>query len=153
MEELDELDKKILRVLQENARITHKELAVRMNLSITPVFERVKKLERKGYIQRYAAVLDPEKLNHGLIVFIHVKLQLHAHQNIMNLMEGVKNLDEVMECYHITGESDYLLKILVEDMKAYEQFVVDKLTKIPGIGNLNSSIVMSTIKSKTSITF
>jgi len=153
MEELDPVDKKILQLLQHNARMTHKELAARLDLSITPVFERVKKLERKGYIKHYAAILDLEKLNHGLTVFIHVKLQVHSNTNIVQLVEEINHLDEVMECYHITGENDYLLKILIKDMKAYETFVVDKLTKIKGIANLNSSIVMSTIKSKTEIRF
>jgi len=153
MEDLDPVDKKILQLLQHNARMTHKELSARLDLSITPVFERVKKLERKGYIKHYAAILNPEKLNHGLTVFIHVKLQVHSNTNIVQLVEEINHLDEVMECYHITGENDYLLKILIKDMKAYEAFVVDKLTKIKGIANLNSSIVMSTIKSKTELTF
>lgn len=149
MEDLDELDKKILQLLQRNARITNKELAAKLGLTITPVFERVRKLERRGYIKNYVAILDHEKVNHGLIVFIHVRLQVHNHENIQHLVEEVNTLEEVMECYHVTGETDYLLKVMVKDMKTYEDFVVGKLTRIPGIANMNSALVMSTIKAKT----
>lgn len=149
MNDFDQIDRKILRALQRNARITHKELAAQLDLSITPVFERIKKLERKGIIKHYAAILDPEKVEHGLTVFLQIKLQVHDHKSIALLVDEVNRLDEIMECYHITGESDYLLKVLVKDMKAYEEFVVEKLTKIPGIANMTSCIVMSTTKQKT----
>jgi Lrp/AsnC family leucine-responsive transcriptional regulator len=153
MDDLDQLDRKILQALQKNARITHKQLAAQLDLSITPVFERVKKLERRGFIKHYAAILDPAKVEHGLTVFLQIKLQVHDYKSIALLVDEVNRLDEIMECYHITGESDYLLKVLVKDMKAYEEFVVDKLTKIPGIANMTSCIVMSTTKHKTEISF
>jgi DNA-binding Lrp family transcriptional regulator len=122
-----------------------------MGLTITPVFERVKKLERSGYIRKYTAILDHEKLEQGLTVFLQIKLQVHNHESIVNLLSAINKHDEVMECYHVTGETDYLLKILIKDMKAYEKFVVEKLSLIPGIANMNSIIVMSTIKHKTEI--
>lgn len=151
MEDLDELDRKILQLLEQNARITNKELARQLELSITPVFERVKKLERRGYIKKYVAVLDHEKLDKGMVVFLHVKMQAHNHESIARLMAEAQRLEEVMECYHVTGDNDFLMKVLMPDMKAYEEFVLNKLTKITGIGNINSSIVMSTVKQKTHI--
>ncbi len=153
MEELDDIDKNILRHLQSNARMTNKHLAQELGLSVTPVFERVRKLERKGYIKRYVAVLDHEKLNHGLVVFMHIKMQAHNHDSILRLMAAANELPEVMECYHVTGETDFLMKVLVPDMKAYEEFVLNKLTRVTGIGNINSSIVMSVVKQKTDLTF
>lgn len=151
MEGIDEVDKKILRHLQKNARMTNKDLANRLGLSITPVFERVRKLEKRGFIKRYVAVLDHEKLDRGMVVFLHIKMQAHNHESIAHLMEEANRLEEVMECYHVTGETDFLMKVLVPDMKAYEEFVLGKLTKISGIGNINSSIVMREVKHKTDI--
>lgn len=151
MEDIDDLDRKILQLLEQNARITNKELAKQLELSITPVFERVKKLERRGYIKKYVAVLDHEKLDKGMVVFLHIKMQAHNHESIVRLMTEAQKLDEVMECYHVTGDTDFLMKVLMPDMKAYEEFVLNKLTKITGIGNINSSIVMSTVKQKTHI--
>lgn len=151
MEDLDSLDRKILQLLEQNARITNKELARQLELSITPVFERVKKLERRGYIKKYVAVLDHEKLDKSMVVFLHIKMQAHNHETIARLMAETQKLDEVMECYHVTGDNDFLMKVLMPDMKAYEEFVLNKLTKISGIGNINSSIVMSTVKQKTHI--
>jgi Lrp/AsnC family leucine-responsive transcriptional regulator len=151
MEYLDDMDRKILHLLEQNARITNKELARQLELSITPVFERVKKLERRGYIKKYVAVLDHEKLDKGMVVFLHIKMQAHNHESISRLMAEAQKLDEIMECYHVTGDNDFLMKVLMPDMKAYEEFVLNKLTKITGIGNINSSLVMSTVKQKTHI--
>ncbi len=151
--ELDDADKKILRLLQENARLTNKDLAKKLGLSITPVFERVRKLERRGFIKKYVAVLDHEKVNRGMTVFLHIKMQSHNHESIERLMQEVQSLEEVMECYHVTGETDFLMKVLVPDMRTYEEFVLGKLTKISGIGNINSSIVMREVKHKTAVLF
>lgn len=151
--DLDDADKKILRQLQENARLTNKDLAKKLGLSITPVFERVRKLEKRGFIKKYVAVLDNEKVNRGMTVFLHIKMQSHNHESIERLMQEVQSLEEVMECYHVTGETDFLMKVLVPNMRAYEDFVLGKLTKISGIGNINSSIVMREVKHKTSILF
>jgi Lrp/AsnC family transcriptional regulator, leucine-responsive regulatory protein len=153
MDLLDDTDKKILRLLQQNARLTNKALATRLGLSITPVFERVRKLENRGFIKKYVAVLDHEKLNQGMVVFLHIKMQAHNHDSIANLMMEVQQLDEVMECYHVTGETDFLMKVLVPNMRSYEDFVLGKLTKISGIGNINSSIVMREVKHKTEVIF
>jgi Lrp/AsnC family transcriptional regulator, leucine-responsive regulatory protein len=153
MDLLDDTDKKILRLLQQNARLTNKALATRLGLSITPVFERVRKLENRGFIKKYVAVLDHEKLNQGMVVFLHIKMQAHNHDSIANLMMEVQQLDEVMECYHVTGETDFLMKVLVPNMRSYEDFVLGKLTKISGIGNINSSIVMREVKQKTEVIF
>jgi len=151
MKELDQTDLKILAFLQKDARMTNKELAARLDLSITPVFERIKKLERKGYIQKYTAVLDAEKVNRGLIVFLTIRMAQHRKDLIQKLEEMVKNLPEIMECYHLAGEDDYLLKVMVKDMQAYQQFVVNKLISIENVGHVNSHFVMSVVKSETEL--
>ena len=151
MDLLDSTDKKILRLLQQNARLTNKSLADKLGLSITPIFERVRKLEKRGFIKKYVAVLDHEKLNRSMIVFLHIKMQAHHNESIAHLMREIQTMDEVMECYHVTGETDFLMKVLVPDMRAYEDFILGKLTKITGIGNINSSIVMREVKHKTEV--
>lgn len=149
MEELDATDIKILHLLQADARLTNKQLASHLDLSITPVFERVKKLERRGYIKRYAALLDAPRVGKGLIVFLTVRLLQHRSEMIERIRQEVMRLPEVMECYHIAGEEDYLLKVMVRDIAAYERFLLDKLTKIENIGHVKSSLVMSVIKHQT----
>lgn len=153
MEDLDAIDLKILRMLQADARMTHKQLAAALDLTITPVFERVKKLERRGFIRGYVALLEPQKVGKGLIVFLTVRLSQHKSEVLQGLREEVIRLPEVMECYHIAGEEDYLLKVMVRDIAAYEQFLTNKLTKIAHISHVKSNFVMSVIKQTTAFEF
>ncbi|MFC5044743.1 Lrp/AsnC family transcriptional regulator [Aquimarina hainanensis] len=146
LERLDHVDIKILKLLQENSNITTKELAQKVQLSPTPVFERVKRLENHGYIKKYVAVLSPEKLNSGLTVFCNITLKQHTKEIGNNFIKDIKSLAEVIECYNISGDYDFLLKVLVKDMKHYQNFVLNKLGLIENIGSAHSTFVMEKVK-------
>lgn len=143
---IDATDLQILRELQRNARLTTKELAERVNLSTTPVFERVKRLERDGIIDRYVAVLNAEKLNQGFVVFCQVKMNRLGRDIAADFNRMVKDIPEVTECYNISGQYDYLLKIHAPNMKYYQEFVLNVLGTIPHLGSLESTFVMDEIK-------
>ncbi|MBQ9671646.1 MAG: Lrp/AsnC family transcriptional regulator [Prevotella sp.] len=145
-ETLDETDLQILRTLQKNAKLTTKELADAVHLTPTPVFERQKRLERKGYIKKYMAVLDAEKLGQGLTVFCKVKLTQINHQIADAFVHRVMRIPEVTECYNTSGAYDYLLKVRARDMKQYQEFVLNKLGEIESLGSLESTFVMSEVK-------
>lgn len=142
----DATDIAILRELQANARLTTKELAARVHLSTTPVFERVKRLERDGIIDRYVAVLNAEKLNRGFVVFCSVKMSQLSRDIANDFTRTIAAIPEVTECYNISGQSDYLLKIHAPDMKYYQQFVLNVLGTIPHLGSLESMFVMDELK-------
>ena len=143
---LDAVDLQILRALQENARLTTKELAAQVHLSTTPVFERMKRLEREGFILKYAAVLDAGKLGRGFTVFCSVKLKQMTRSVARNFISVIKDIPQVAECYNISGEYDYLLKIQATDMKYYNEFIINVLGNIDSIGSVLSSFVMDEIK-------
>jgi Lrp/AsnC family leucine-responsive transcriptional regulator len=143
---LDAIDLRILRALQENARLTTKELAARVNLSTTPVFERLKRLEKDGWIKKYVAVLDAEKLGRGFTVFCSVKLKQMSRQVARDFVSVIRDIPQVAECYNISGEYDYLLKIQSPDMKYYNEFIINVLGNIDAIGSVLSSFVMNEIK-------
>ena len=143
---LDAIDLRILRALQENARLTTKELAARVNLSTTPVFERLKRLEKDGWIKKYVAVLDAEKLGRGFMVFCSVKLKQMSRQVARDFVSIIRDIPQVAECYNISGEYDYLLKIQSPDMKYYNEFIINVLGNIDAIGSVLSSFVMNEIK-------
>lgn len=146
MDTLDKVDLQLLRTLQDNARLTTKELASRVNLSSTPVFERLKRLEQKGYIKKYIAVLDAEKLNQGFIVFCNIKMSRLNFEIANNFAQVIKEIPEVTECYNISGGFDYLLKIHAPNMKYYQNFVLNILGKIENLATLESTFVMDEIK-------
>ena len=141
MEILDKTDLQILRVLQNNSRLTAK-----VNLSPTPVFERVKRLEANGYIKKYVAVLDPAKLNRGFVVFCSVKLRRLNRDIAAEFTRIVREIPEVTECYNISGDYDYLLKIHAPDMKYYQEFIINVLGTIESMGSLMSTFVMDEVK-------
>ncbi len=143
---LDEIDFRILKLLQARSNLTTKELALKVNLSVTPVFERVKKLEKNGFIKGYIAVLDAEKLNKGLMVFCNVTLKEHTREIGRQFVKDIMGLEQVVECYNISGDYDFLLKIMVADMKEYQNFVLDHLGSIKNIGSAHSTFVMGEIK-------
>lgn len=143
---LDETDKKILRELQSDSRRTVKELASMIHLSSTPTFERVKRLEREGYIEKYSAVLNAEKLNCGFIAFCYLKMKQHTHENALRIMEAVVSIPEISECYNISGDYDFLLKVYTRDMKSYQNFLLRILGELDCIGSLNSSFVLGEVK-------
>lgn len=145
-EKLDKVDLQILRTLQENARLTTKELAAQVSLSSTPVFERLKRLEREGYIKKYIAVLDANKLNQGFVVFCNVKLRRMNKDIAMEFTRIIQNIPEVTECYNISGSYDYLLKIHAPNMKYYQEFIINVLGTIDSLGSLESMFVMDEVK-------
>ena len=142
METLDKKDLQILRTLQVNARLTTKELAARVNLSSTPVFERLRRLENGGYIKKYIAVLDAEKLNLGFVVFCRVKLSKLNREIATEFTRIIQDIPEVTECYNISGSYDYLLKIHAPNMKYYQEFILNVLGTIDSLGSLESTFVM-----------
>ena len=150
-EKLDKTDLQILRTLQENARLTTKELAARVSLSSTPVFERLKRLESNGYIKKYVAVLDAEKLNQGFVVFCKVKMQRMNYDIAVAFARIVGEIPEVTECYNISGSFDYLLKVHAPDMKYYQGFVLNVLGRIENLGSGESVFVMDTVKQEYGI--
>jgi DNA-binding Lrp family transcriptional regulator len=146
--ELDRTDEQILELLQYDAMLTNKEIADKLGKTVTPIFERRKKLEQLGYILRYAAVLDRFKVNKGLLSFTNVQLKEHAHVMLKTFERSIIKFDEVLECHHMTGMFDYLLKVAVNDMNEYQQFIVNKLSRLPNIGTVQSSFVMTEIKNQ-----
>lgn len=143
---LDETDLCILKTLQDDSRLTVKELGAKIHLSSTPTFERVKRLEREGYITKYMAVLNAEKLNCGFLAFCYLKMKQHTHENATRIMDAVKNIPEISECYNISGDYDFLLKIYSRDMKSYQKFLLRILGELDCIGSLNSSFVLGEVK-------
>ena len=136
----------ILRTLQKNAKLTTKELAEAVHLTPTPVFERQKRLERQGYIKKYVAVLDPDKLGQGLQVFCKVKLKQINHEIADAFVRRIHRIPEVTECYNTSGNYDYLLKVRAADMRQYQEFVLNKLGEIEMLASIESTFVMSEVK-------
>lgn len=151
MENLDNIDIKLLKLLQGNSRLTTKELAAEVGLSISPVYERVKRLENDGYIDRYVALLNPEKLNLGFMAYVSVKLSKQTSEGAAEFMEVVQKVAEVTECYSVAGRYDFLMKVFAPDMYYYRTFVLDILGSIESIGNIESTFVMAEIKHTTSL--
>ena len=143
MIKLDTIDIKILETLQEDGRITTKALAEKMNLTTTPVYERVKRLEKEGIVKQYAALVDQQKLGLNLIAFISISLTRHSRSYLEKFVTEVNQYKEVMECYHIAGNFDFLLKVVMKNMESYEAFILTKLSTIPNLGQVQSSFVLS----------
>ena len=143
---IDETDLQMLKTLQKNAKLTTKELADAVHLTPTPVFERQKRLERQGYIKKYVAILDPEKLGLGLVVFCKVKLKQINHDIADAFTRRIMRIPEVTECYNTSGAYDYLLKVRARDMKQYQEFVLTKLGDIESVSSIESTFVMAEVK-------
>lgn len=143
---LDDRDEDILRALQENARLTNKELAAKVHLSTTPTYERVKRLERLGFIKQYATILDAAKLNKGFAVFCSIKLRRLNSEMAMAFTEMVKQIPEVTECYNISGSFDYLLRIQSPDMQYYQKFLLNVIGRHDNIASIESTFVMEEVK-------
>jgi|SRR6185437_4982842 len=142
----DKKDLSILRLLQENARITVKEISEKVHLSTTPVHERIKRMEETGIIKQYATLVDNAKVNKGLTVICYVSLKQHGKNAGVKFIKTINELNEVIECYSISGEFDFMLKVVCEDMNAYYDFHVNKLSEIENVGHLQSIFVMGVIK-------
>jgi Lrp/AsnC family leucine-responsive transcriptional regulator len=143
---LDEKDMAILRLLQHNARITVKEISDKVHLSTTPVHERIKRMEDAGVIKQYATLVDHAKVKKGLMVICYVSLRQHNKNAGAKFIKMIQEMNEVIECYNISGEFDFMLKVVVEDMDAYYNFHVNKLSEAENIGHVQSVFVMGVIK-------
>ena len=148
---LDSVDIKILNILQVEGRITTKSLAERLNLTTTPVFERVKRLERDGVIDKYVALLNQKKIDKKLIVFVSLSLKNHTRSYLEGFVREIESFDEVQECYHIAGNFDYMIKVIVRDMEAYQQFLLTKISTNNNIATVQSSFVLSKDKYSTAL--
>ena len=148
---MDLTDQKLLELLQQDCKQTNKELSNKLNLSVTAIYERIKKLEKTGVISKYVALVRKEKINKGFVAFCHVKLVQHSQEYVVKFEKEVTNLTEVLECYHISGDYDYLLKVLVQDMEAFREFMVRKLTTINHIGSTHSMFMINEVKHTTAI--
>jgi Lrp/AsnC family transcriptional regulator, leucine-responsive regulatory protein len=144
--QLDQKDLAILKLLQHNARITVKEISDKVNLSTTPVFERIRWMEKSGVIKQYATLVDPAKLNKRLMVIVYVSLKQHNKTAGSKFVKAINEMIEVLECYSISGEFDFMLKVAVEDMNAYYDFHVNRLSELENIGNVQSVFVMGVVK-------
>jgi len=148
---LDSIDKKLLFLLQTDSKRTTAALSLKLDLSVTAVYERIKKLEREGIIDKYVVLLNRSKVEKGFVVFCHIKLIQHTKEFLTNFETEVVKLKEVLECHHVSGDYDYILKILVKDMEAYREFLVTKLTTLEHIGSTHSTFMISEVKNTTVI--
>ncbi len=148
---LDKIDTQILAILQKNSNRTTKSIANELGMSTSPIFERIKKLENEGYIEKYVAILNNKKIGLKLTVFIGITLQGHTRSFLEKFVREINNFPEVVECHRVSGNFDYLLKLVVEDIEAYETFIISKLTLLPYLGNVQSLITLSTGKETNAI--
>lgn len=148
---LDQKDLQILKHLQEDSKMTNKEISNKLQLSVTAVFERIKRLERNGVISGYVALVSPDKVEKNFTVFCQIKLIQHTKNYLTRFEAEVTSLPEVLECFHVSGEYDYILKVLVKDMAAYREFMVTKLTTLDHIGSTQSTFTIEKVKNTTAI--
>ena len=145
----DSIDKKLLALLQDDSKKTTKELSLKLNLSVTAVYERIKKLEKEGIVSKYVALLNRNKIQKGFVVFCHLKLMQHTKEFISQFEKEVVQLNEVLECFHVSGDYDYILKICVKDMEEYREFMVTKLTSLQHIGSTHRTFMIGEVKNTT----
>lgn len=148
---LDAIDREILRLLQQDGRLTNVELAARIRLSPSPCLRRVKALEDRGYIGGYVAMLDRDRLKRGLHVTVMVSLTSQRQEVLEGFEQAVRDLDDVLECYLVAGEADYLVTVAVKDLEAYQRFFTKRLGELPGVASLKSIIAMKTVKCTTTL--
>lgn len=144
--EIDKTDMQILKTLQQNGRITNLQLSSDIGLSPAPTLERVRKLENAGYIKSYHALVDEELLGLGIKTFIQIQLDFHKNNTIQVFLDDIQAIKEVTECHHVTGQCDFLLKVYVKDIKAYERLIMDKISKISVVKTFQTMMIMSTSK-------
>jgi len=147
---LDNIDKKLINLLQKDSKQTTK-LSLQLNLSVTAVYERIKKLEKEKVIENYVAIINKNKIGKSFLVFCHIKLVQHAKEYVTTFEREVIELAEVSECFHVSGDYDYILKIYVENMEAYRDFMITKLTAIKYIGSTHSIFTIGNVKNTTEI--
>lgn len=147
--ELDDVDKAILNLLQENSRIFHKDIAEKLHKSVNAIYARIRQLETLGYIKKYTVIVDHKKVGRGLVAFTQVQVNQHTEENLKAFQREVIKLSEVLECSHMTGSFDFLLKIAIRDMDEYHDLFMNKLAKLPDVGNMQTFFVMGEAKHET----
>lgn len=145
---LDTIDKKILLILQQNSKTSIKEIALKVGLSQTPTYERIRRMENSGIIEKYIAVLNKDKIGYQVEVFCQVTLLVHSKKLITKFERAVNNIDAIKECFHVAGNYDYLLRVIVKDMKSYQFFLKNKLSVLDSVANVQSTFVMTSTKEK-----
>ncbi len=148
---LDSLDKHILMLLQQDSSLKTKEIAVKIGLSVTPTYDRIKRLEKSGVIEKYVAILNREAVNKSVTVICHISLQKHEKSLLTQFEKDIQDVEEVIECFHIAGNYDYILKVIVPNLDAYSNFIKNKITAVVNISNIQSSFVMTAIKNETAL--
>jgi DNA-binding Lrp family transcriptional regulator len=148
---LDSTDKLILEILQSEGRLSNAELARRVNLSPPATHARLRRLEEEGVIRGYAALLDREKSGYDMLCFVQISLQLHQPQQVQAVRDAIRDMPEVLECHHITGEYDYLLKVVIHNRKDLERFILERLTPVPGVARIHTSLVLTEVKATTAL--
>ncbi len=148
---LDNTDAKILNLLQQDSNQTHKRIAEELGMTTTPIFERIKRLQREGYIDKYMAIVNKRRLGFKQTIFVGITLKGHTREYLDRFVKIVDDFDEVLECHRVSGSYDYLLKVVVKDIEAYETFILTKLTLVSDLGNVQSMIVMSTSKEENAL--
>ncbi|MDA3938746.1 MAG: Lrp/AsnC family transcriptional regulator [Spirochaetia bacterium] len=151
MVKLDNINRKILSILQENSSITNSDLSKEIRLAPATTLERVKKLELSGIIKGYVALVDQKKIGKAITAFVEISMKNHSASSIKNFSSDIAALPEVLECHHLAGDKDFLLKVITEDIESYRIFALDKLASIPGIGNVCTFFTLDTIKYSTGI--
>lgn len=151
MRKIDDIDCQILNLLQKDGRITIKEMATQLGMSTTPIFERTKKLEKAGIISNYAAILDPEKLGKKLYAFAHISLKDHTKELVEKFTEEIAKISEVLECHYVTGDSDFILKILLNDMEKYREFMMNSIFEMSNIAKVETFLSLSVLKNSSVI--
>ncbi|SNZ00131.1 Lrp/AsnC family transcriptional regulator [Flagellimonas pacifica] len=149
--ELDNTDIQLIKLLQEDCKKTTKQYADNLHLSKTAVYERIRRLERNKVITNYVALVDKEKVQRNFTVLCHIRLAQHTKENVLRFEREILKLEEVSECFHVSGDYDYILKVNVENMKKYREFMVTKLTAISNIGNTQSSFTIKEVKHSTAV--
>lgn len=148
---LDSIDKKLINLLQNDSKQTTKQLSLQLNLSVTAVYERIKKLENQKIIDKYVAIINKNKIEKSFLVFCHIKLVQHSKEYVTTFEREILKLVEVSECFHVSGDYDYILKVYVKDMDEYRDFMVTKLTAIKYIGSTHSTFAIEQVKNTTAI--
>ena len=148
---LDNIDKKIINTLQIDSKITTKKIATDLNLSVTAIYERIKKLEKKGVIEKYIAIINKEKVNRDFVILVMVKLVQHHHNYIEKFEKEILQFTEILECYNISGDYDYMLKVAVENMKSYRNFINHKLTTLDHISSTQSNFIIAEVRNSTAV--
>ena len=148
---LDSIDRKLINLLQNDSKQTTKQLSLQLNLSVTAIYERIRKLENQNVIEKYVAIINKNKIEKSFLVFCHIKLVQHSREYVTTFEREILKLTEVSECFHVSGDYDYILKIYVKNMDEYRNFMVTKLTAIKYIGSTHSIFTIEQVKNTTAI--